>query len=144
MPFLRCCGIVQADHYDEFVETVALFASTPPDAPSGRDIVLVSGSGGGAALAADHLDAAGLKLAQLSAETGQRIRAVLPEIGEVTNPIDATGADGHIMHQTYRGRAANTNWMNGSSEMQNVINNAFSDSLNKMAPDLQALCAPAA
>jgi acetate---CoA ligase (ADP-forming) len=90
--FLRRCGIVQADHYDEFVETVALFATAPPDAPSGSDMVLVSGSGGGAALAADHLDAAGLKLAKLSTETGQRIRAVLPEIGETTNPIDATGA----------------------------------------------------
>jgi acetate---CoA ligase (ADP-forming) len=90
--FLRCCGIVQAGGYDEFVETVALFASAPEDAACGNDVVLISGSGGGAALAADHLDAAGLKLAKLSGATGERIRAVLPDIGEVTNPIDATGA----------------------------------------------------
>ena len=30
--FLRRCGIVQADSYDEFVETVALFANAPLDA----------------------------------------------------------------------------------------------------------------
>jgi acetate---CoA ligase (ADP-forming) len=54
--------------------------------------VLVSGSGGGAALAADHVDAAGLKLAKLSDTTGERIRAVLPETGNITNPIDVTGA----------------------------------------------------
>ncbi len=90
--FLRRCGIIQADSYDEFVETVALFATAPIDASGNGDVVLVSGSGGGAALAADHLDAAGLKLAQLSSTTGERIRAVLPEIGDVTNPIDVTGA----------------------------------------------------
>jgi acetyltransferase len=89
--FLRRCGIVQADSYDEFVETVALFAHVSPGA-GGNDVVLVSGSGGGAALAADNLDTAGLKLAQLSDATGARIRAVLPEIGNVTNPIDVTGA----------------------------------------------------
>jgi acyl-CoA synthetase (NDP forming) len=90
--FLRRCGIIQADSYDEFVETVALFATAPIDASSGSDVVLVSGSGGGAALAADHLDAAGLKLAKLSDTTGERIRAVLPETGNITNPIDVTGA----------------------------------------------------
>jgi acyl-CoA synthetase (NDP forming) len=90
--FLRRCGVVQADGYDEFVETVALFASAPISVSSGRDVVLVSGSGGGAALAADHLDTAGLKLAKLSDATAKRIRAVLPDIGDVTNPIDVTGA----------------------------------------------------
>jgi acetate---CoA ligase (ADP-forming) len=90
--FLRRCGIIQADHYDEFVETVALFAGARLDAESGSDVVLVSGSGGGGALAADHLDAAGLKLATLSEATGERLRAVLPDIGAATNPIDATGA----------------------------------------------------
>src|SRR5581483_9316328 len=90
--FLRRCGIVQAESYDEFIETVALFATLPLAASGGSDVVLMSGSGGGAALAADHLDAAGLKLAKLSDVTGERIRAVLPEIGAVTNPIDVTGA----------------------------------------------------
>src|ERR1700722_4961883 len=90
--FLRRCGIVQAESYDEFVETVALFATAPVDAAGGSDVVLVSGSGGGAALAADHLDTAGLGLARLDEETAGRIRAVLPDIGDVTNPIDVTGA----------------------------------------------------
>jgi acetate---CoA ligase (ADP-forming) len=89
--FLRRCGIVQAESYDEFVETVALFAHVSLGA-GGNDVVLVSGSGGGAALAADQLDTAGLNLAQLSDATGARIRTVLPEIGGVTNPIDVTGA----------------------------------------------------
>jgi acyl-CoA synthetase (NDP forming) len=90
--FLRRCGIVQAGSYDEFVETIALFAHAPLERATGNDVVMVSGSGGGAALAADHLDAAGLNLAELHASTRSRIAAALPEFGNVTNPIDATGA----------------------------------------------------
>jgi acyl-CoA synthetase (NDP forming) len=90
--FFRRCGILQAASYDEFVETMALLATAPIDAAGGSDVVLVSGSGGGAALAADHLDAAGLKLARLDNTTAERIRTVLPDIGDVTNPIDVTGA----------------------------------------------------
>ncbi len=55
-------------------------------------MVLISGSGGGAALAADHLDGTGLTLATLAPATKDKIKAVLPESGDVTNPIDATGA----------------------------------------------------
>ena len=90
--FLRRHGIIQADSYDEFVETIALFATAPLDRAAGNDVVMVSGSGGGAALAADHLNMAGLKLAELHASTRQKIKDALPELGDVTNPIDVTGA----------------------------------------------------
>ena len=90
--FLRRCGIVQADSYDEFVETIALFTHAPLERAVGNDVVMVSGSGGGAALAADHLDATGLKLAELHPSTRNRIKSTLPEFGNVTNPIDVTGA----------------------------------------------------
>lgn len=90
--FLRRCGIVQAASYDEFVETVALLAQVPPDHSARPEVVLLSGSGGGAALAADQLDAAGLKLAALHSSTAERVKSVLPELDEVTNPIDVTGA----------------------------------------------------
>jgi acetyltransferase len=90
--FLRRCGIIQADSYDEFVETIALFALAPLDRAAGHEVVMVSGSGGGAALAADYIDAAGLKLAELHPTTREKIKAALPELGNVTNPIDVTGA----------------------------------------------------
>lgn len=58
--------------------------------------------------------------------------------------VDATGTDGHTLQKTYRGHVARLNWASGSDEMQVAINKAFSDVLNRMAPDLQALCKPAA
>ena len=90
--FLRRCGIIDVDRYDEFVEAIELFAVAPRDENTGRDIVVISGSGGGAAIAADALHAAGIALTPLHAATQERMADVLPAFGSVTNPIDGTGA----------------------------------------------------
>jgi acetyltransferase len=90
--FLRRCGIVQVERYDELVEAVELFAIAPRDESIGRGLVIISGSGGGAAIAADALEGSGAPLAELASETRERIAAVLPEFGSITNPIDGTGA----------------------------------------------------
>jgi acetate---CoA ligase (ADP-forming) len=90
--FLRRCGIVQVERYDEFVETVELFAIAPRDETVGSELVVISGSGGGAAIAADALHDAGASLASLHPATKERIASVLPEFGSITNPIDGTGA----------------------------------------------------
>jgi acetyltransferase len=92
--FLRCCGILQVTDYDDFVETIALFAGLPPDAQPGLDLIVLSSSGGGAAIAADVLadDPHSPKLAELSPTTKTTIHDTLPEFGSVTNPIDGTGA----------------------------------------------------
>ena len=83
---------MQVETFDEFVETIELFAMAPRRQDISDDVVIISGSGGGAASAADVLDRAGMPLADLHASTRQRIEAVLPEFGSVTNPIDGTGA----------------------------------------------------
>jgi len=90
--FLRRCGIVQVDSLDELTEAIELFAVAPRDEAIGGQAIIISGSGGGAAVAADVLDAAGLPLSPLTAETREQVRAVLPDFGSVTNPIDGTGA----------------------------------------------------
>ena len=63
----------------------------PRDQAIADDVVVVSGSGGGAAIATDVLDrrhAAG----GLQAATKERFDAVHAGFGSVTNPIDGTGA----------------------------------------------------
>jgi acyl-CoA synthetase (NDP forming) len=90
--FLRRCGIVQVERYDELVETIALFAIAPRDEAIGNELVVISGSGGGAAIAADAMHDAGAPLATLHQTTRERIATVLPEFGSITNPIDGTGA----------------------------------------------------
>jgi acyl-CoA synthetase (NDP forming) len=90
--FLRRWGILQVATHDELVETVELLANAPRDEAVGREVIVISGSGGGAAVAADVLADAGVPLAPLATATRERIAAVMPEFGSVTNPIDATGS----------------------------------------------------
>jgi acetyltransferase len=90
--FLRRCGVVQVMAFDVFVETIELFATAPRDESITEDVIVVSGSGGGAAYATDVLDDAGVKLANFEPATEQRLCAVQPEFASVTNPIDCTGA----------------------------------------------------
>jgi acetate---CoA ligase (ADP-forming) len=90
--FLRRCGVVQVKSFDEFVETIELFAQAPHDLDITDDVIVVSGSGGGAAIATDTLEEAGLALAEFEPATKERLRAVQPDFASVTNPIDGTGA----------------------------------------------------
>jgi acyl-CoA synthetase (NDP forming) len=90
--YLRRCGILQVATHDELVEAVELLAVAPRDEAIGREVIVISGSGGGAAVAADVLADAGVPLAPLAAATREAIAAVMPEFGSVSNPIDATGS----------------------------------------------------
>jgi acetate---CoA ligase (ADP-forming) len=90
--FMRRCGIVQAETFDEFVELVELFGVAPQDNTIGPEVIIVSGSGGGAAVAADVLADNGVALSPLQPSTKDEILAVMPEFGSITNPFDGTGA----------------------------------------------------
>src|SRR5262249_50963829 len=90
--FLRRCGIVQIAGYDEFVEAIELFAIAPRDDKITDDVIVVSGSGGGAAIASDALEQAGVALAEYEPATRESLRSAQPGFGSVTNAIDGTGA----------------------------------------------------
>lgn len=90
--FLRRCGVVQARSFDEFVEAIELFAIAPRDTDIADDVIVLSGSGGGAAVASDALEEAEVPLAQFEPATKERLRAIAPDFASITNPIDATGA----------------------------------------------------
>lgn len=90
--FLRRHGIVQVRGFDEFVEAIEIFATAPRDLDISDDIIVVSGSGGGAASSTDVLEESGLPLAQFEPQTRERLRAIQPDFGSVTNPLDGTGA----------------------------------------------------
>ncbi|HZR63398.1 MAG TPA: acetate--CoA ligase family protein [Xanthobacteraceae bacterium] len=90
--FLRRCGVVQARSFDEFVEAIELFAVAPRDTEIADDVIVLSGSGGGAAVASDALEDAEVPLAQFDPAIKERLRAIAPDFASVTNPLDATGA----------------------------------------------------
>ena len=58
----------------------------------GRRIAFFSPSGGGASLAADFAEAAGLELPQPDAEAARELIRLMPSYGSVSNPLDVTTA----------------------------------------------------
>jgi acyl-CoA synthetase (NDP forming) len=84
----RRYGIVRCEDIDQMIDTAAAFAFNP--LPTGRRVVVLSASGGGAAWMADMLAAQGLELPELDAETRKKIDPLLPSYASSQNPVDLT------------------------------------------------------
>ncbi|ABF09475.1 acetate---CoA ligase (ADP-forming) [Cupriavidus metallidurans] len=83
-------GVVEVDDIDELIDTAWLFARGMPR--QGGALAIYSGSGGTAALCADMVGNAGLKLAEFAPETLAVLRDALPSYAAIDNPIDTTTA----------------------------------------------------
>ena len=79
-------GIVPARNAEELRLLAKAFATYPP--PKGKRVAVVSYSGGGAILAIDAVESAGLTLAHLSDETLGGLREQFPSWMEIDNPLD--------------------------------------------------------
>ncbi|WP_433288173.1 acetate--CoA ligase family protein [Pseudonocardia sp. CA-142604] len=83
-------GIRRAMSMPELVDTTELYLQDWR--PQGRRLVVVSNSGAVCVLAADAAEDRSMPLAALSAETEERVAAVLPGFATSANPIDVTAA----------------------------------------------------
>jgi acyl-CoA synthetase (NDP forming)/L-amino acid N-acyltransferase YncA len=81
-------GVIAAANLGELLDTAALLTSQP--VPAGGRIAVVSNTRGGAMLAADACDDAGLQVAALAEATQRALRDVLPRDAAVTGPVDTT------------------------------------------------------
>jgi acetyltransferase len=82
-------GVLQADTIADFIGWARALACQPP--ASGNRIAVVTNAGGPGVLAADAADRLGMRLADLSADTMDRLDAVLPRVWSRGNPIDVIG-----------------------------------------------------
>lgn len=79
-------GILRAQTTEEMFLWAKALAYCP--LPRGPRTVVLTNSGGPGVAATDSLEANGLALAQLSAETQEKLRALLPPFASVHNPVD--------------------------------------------------------
>jgi acyl-CoA synthetase (NDP forming) len=84
---LRQVGIIRAKDLDEFLELAKIFDC--PQIPKGESLAVVTYSGGIGAMVADACGEYGLKLAELSKDTVEKIRPTLPSSAKVSNPLDS-------------------------------------------------------
>jgi acetyl coenzyme A synthetase (ADP forming)-like protein len=86
---LRQAGVFRCTTLEDFFDLARAFSWE--NAPSGEKIAIISNAGGPAVISADAVIKAGLKLAQLSEETKNKLISVLPRTASVLNPIDVLG-----------------------------------------------------
>lgn len=83
-------GIIQAESFEELYELST--ALTCPLRPRGSKVGIISVLGGPAVIACDACERYGLKVPSLTEESVKKLRAILPTIASVTNPVDTTGS----------------------------------------------------
>ena len=88
----RRYGVIEANDLDEACVIAAVLASCP--LPSGRRVGIVTGSGGGGAIAADMFSSAGLVVPALSDDVQKKIRPLIPPHASPQNPVDITAQGG--------------------------------------------------
>ncbi len=89
---IRQAGCVTAPSLDTFLEIAKLFDYQP--LPKGRNIGIISNTGGAGVLATDASVDFGLNIPALEQETCQELRQVLSPMASVNNPVDVVASGG--------------------------------------------------
>jgi acyl-CoA synthetase (NDP forming) len=88
--FFKALGIIRVRDLDEMLETAVVLSKDASAISPGKN-VMVTLSGGEAALIADIGSELGLTFPKLSPETLQRLRPAFPPYSGINNPVDAWG-----------------------------------------------------
>ncbi|HEY6674515.1 MAG TPA: acetate--CoA ligase family protein [Rubrobacteraceae bacterium] len=81
-------GVILVHDVDELIDAAFMLSVGP--LPEGRRVGIVTSSGGAGILAADRCEMSGLEVPKLPAETQDRLEALIPPFGALTNPVDVT------------------------------------------------------
>lgn len=85
----RRAGAILVDHLEALMDAILALAMQPT--PPGTRVGILTNAGGPAAVGADHLARHGLRLADLSPVTRERLQAIAPRGTMVENPVDLLG-----------------------------------------------------
>ncbi len=89
---LRHAGVLRAATMTELFDLAIAFTTQP--IPKGKNIVVVTNSGGPGIVASDAVETNGLSMARFVPETTQKLGERLPSTANIHNPVDVVG-DAH-------------------------------------------------
>jgi acetyl coenzyme A synthetase (ADP forming)-like protein len=95
------CGVLRGDTLEEIFDYVKAFSSQP--LPKGKNVVIVTNSGGPGILATDSLIQNGLNIATFSPALKKKLRSILPPNASINNPIDLIAEAQHELYETTLG-----------------------------------------
>lgn len=85
----RQAGVLRAKTIEELFDWASAFASQ--SIPSGKNVLVVTNSGGPGIITTDYIENVGLNMARFQKETVESLRKSLPPTANVYNPIDVIG-----------------------------------------------------
>jgi len=90
-------GIQRVESINELFDFAIAFATQPT--PKGNRVAIVTNAGGPGIMATDAVVRHGLKLAELSEETKEKLKACLPPTANINNPVDVIGDATHERYE---------------------------------------------
>jgi acetyl coenzyme A synthetase (ADP forming)-like protein len=87
----RQAKVTEADGLDELFDFVKIFDQPHP---KGKRVGVITNGGGMGVLTADAIEEQGLEIAQFSPESKKAIKKILPDYGNVGNPLDLVADSG--------------------------------------------------
>lgn len=85
-------GVIRADTFESLFDYATAFAMQP--LPKGKCVLIITNAGGPGTMAADAVEKAGLRVAELDRNTASALRSKLPSVASTGNPIDVLGDAG--------------------------------------------------
>ncbi|HZK25522.1 MAG TPA: acetate--CoA ligase family protein [Oscillospiraceae bacterium] len=85
----RQCGVLRADNMADLFDLAIAFVNQP--VPAGKQIAIVTNSGGPGIIATDSVERNKLEMARFSKETTAKMRELLPAEASIYNPVDVLG-----------------------------------------------------
>ncbi|UCC38453.1 MAG: acetate--CoA ligase family protein [Candidatus Aminicenantes bacterium] len=80
------CGVLRGETLEEIFDYVKAFSSQP--LPQGKNVAIITNSGGPGILATDSCIQHGLNIAPLSRNTVKSLKKILPPTASLNNPVD--------------------------------------------------------
>lgn len=80
------CGVLRGETLEEIFDYVKAFSSQP--LPQGKNVAIITNSGGPGILATDSCIRYGLDIASFSPSTRKTLKSILPPIASLNNPVD--------------------------------------------------------
>lgn len=85
----RQAGILRVDSVDEVFDAALAFSCQP--LPKGNNVAIISNGGGASIVATDECEKHGINIIDLTSETRERIKEVIPGFASSSNPVDTAG-----------------------------------------------------
>ncbi len=91
------CGVIRGETLEEIFDYVQAFSTQP--LPEGKNVAIVTNSGGPGILATDSCVRYGLNIASFSPPTKKYLKRILPPTASLNNPVDLIA---EAQHEQYR------------------------------------------